>query len=35
VQGTPALVFEDGTRVPGAIPLEQLEKTLAAAAKKS
>lgn len=35
VQGTPALVFEDGTRVPGAIPLEQLEKNLAAAAKKS
>ncbi len=35
VQGTPALVFEDGTRVPGAIPLEQLEKNLATAAKKS
>lgn len=35
VQGTPALVFEDGTRVPGAIPLEQLEKNLAAAGKKS
>ena len=35
VQGTPALVFEDGTRVPGAIPLEQLEKSLVAAAKKS
>ena len=35
VQGTPALVFEDGTRVPGAIPLEQLEKNLTAAAKKS
>ena len=35
VQGTPALVFEDGTRVPGAVSLEQLEKTLAAAAKKS
>jgi thiol:disulfide interchange protein DsbC len=35
VQGTPALVFEDGTRVPGAIPLDQLEKNLAAAAKKS
>ena len=32
---TPALVFEDGTRVPGAIPLDQLEKSLAAAAKKS
>jgi thiol:disulfide interchange protein DsbC len=34
VQGTPAVVFEDGTRVPGAIPLERLEKTLAAASKK-
>ena len=34
VQGTPAVVFEDGTRVPGAIPLESLEKNLAAAAKK-
>lgn len=35
VQGTPAVVFEDGTRVPGAISLEQLEKALATAAKKS
>jgi thiol:disulfide interchange protein DsbC len=35
VQGTPAVVFEDGTRVPGAIPLESLEKNLATAAKKS
>lgn len=35
VQGTPALVFEDGTRVPGAIPLEQLEKGLAQAGKRS
>ncbi len=35
VQGTPAAVFEDGTRVPGAVPLESLEKHLAAAAKKS
>jgi thiol:disulfide interchange protein DsbC len=35
VQGTPALVFEDGTRVPGAIPLEQVEKGLAQAAKRS
>lgn len=34
VQGTPAAVFEDGTRAPGAIPLEALEKNLAAAAKK-
>jgi thiol:disulfide interchange protein DsbC len=35
VQGTPAAIFEDGTRAPGAIPLEALEKNLAAAAKKS
>jgi thiol:disulfide interchange protein DsbC len=35
VQGTPALVFEDGSRVPGAIPLEQVEKGLAQAAKRS
>jgi thiol:disulfide interchange protein DsbC len=34
VQGTPAAVFEDGTRVPGAVPLEQLEKALATASKK-
>ena len=34
VQGTPAVVFEDGTRVPGAIPLESLEKNLATATKK-
>ena len=34
VQGTPAVVFEDGSRVPGAIPLEQVEKSLAAASKK-
>jgi len=34
VQGTPAALFEDGTRVPGAVSLEQLEKALASAAKK-
>lgn len=34
VQGTPAIFFEDGTRVPGAMSLEQLEKNLAQAAKK-
>ncbi|MEO8299660.1 MAG: DsbC family protein [Burkholderiales bacterium] len=28
VTGTPAIVFEDGTRVPGAIPAEELEKRL-------
>lgn len=33
VNGTPALVFEDGTRVPGAVPLAQIEKQLAAARK--
>ena len=29
VNGTPAIVFEDGTRVPGALNAEQLEKQLA------
>ncbi len=33
VNGTPALVFEDGKRVPGALSLEQLEKQLVAAKK--
>jgi thiol:disulfide interchange protein DsbC len=28
IQGTPTLFFEDGERVPGAIPLAQLEKRL-------
>lgn len=35
VQGTPAVVFEDGKRVPGAMPPDQVEKLLAAASKKS
>jgi thiol:disulfide interchange protein DsbC len=35
VTGTPALVFEDGTRSPGALPLEQVEKQLAQASRKS
>jgi thiol:disulfide interchange protein DsbC len=35
INGTPALVFEDGTRKPGALPAEQVEELLAAAAKKS
>jgi thiol:disulfide interchange protein DsbC len=35
VHGTPAVVFEDGLRNPGAIPAAQIEKNLAAAAKKS
>ncbi len=34
INGTPALVFEDGKRVPGAMSLEQLEKQLLASAKK-
>jgi thiol:disulfide interchange protein DsbC len=34
VQGTPAVFFEDGTRVPGAMPLEQVERGLASASKK-
>ena len=32
VTGTPALVFEDGKRIPGALPPEQVEKHLSAAA---
>ncbi len=35
VQGTPALVFEDGSRSPGAIPAAQIETRMAAAVKKS
>ena len=31
VSGTPTLIFADGQRVPGAIPLEQIEQRLAAA----
>ena len=34
VQGTPATVFEDGSRSPGAIPVDEIEKRLAAAAGK-
>ncbi|MBX9716583.1 MAG: DsbC family protein [Burkholderiaceae bacterium] len=34
VNGTPALVFEDGKRVPGAMKIEDLEKQLLASAKK-
>jgi thiol:disulfide interchange protein DsbC len=30
VTGTPALVFEDGKRVPGALPPAEVEKRLAA-----
>jgi thiol:disulfide interchange protein DsbC len=35
VNGTPALVFEDGKRIAGAPGMEQLEKTLVAAKKPS
>ena len=35
VNGTPAIVFEDGKRVPGAMNLEQIEKQLAASRAKS
>jgi thiol:disulfide interchange protein DsbC len=34
VQGTPAAVFEDGTRLPGAVPGDRIERQLAAASKK-
>ena len=34
VQGTPATVFEDGTRAPGAVPAAELEKQLVAASKR-
>jgi len=35
VTGTPALVFEDGKRVPGALPPEEVEKRFAASRLKS
>ena len=35
VNGTPALVFEDGTRIPGALSSEQIEKQLIASRGKS
>jgi thiol:disulfide interchange protein DsbC len=34
VDGTPATVFEDDSRLPGAVPGEQLEKQLVQAARK-
>jgi len=34
VQGTPAVVFEDGSRAPGAIPVDEVERRLAAMAGK-
>ena len=35
VQGTPGVVFEDGSRAPGAIPAAQIEQRILAATKKS
>jgi thiol:disulfide interchange protein DsbC len=35
VNGTPALVFEDGKRVPGALPASEVEKQLAASRRKA
>ena len=35
VTGTPAIVFEDGTRAPGALSLEELEKRMRPAAGRS
>jgi thiol:disulfide interchange protein DsbC len=35
IQGTPGVLFENGTRAPGAIPAAELEKLLAAASKKA
>jgi thiol:disulfide interchange protein DsbC len=33
INGTPAVIFADGTRFPGAMPLEQIEKQLIASSK--
>ena len=35
VNGTPALVFEDGRRIPGAMSIEQIEKQLVASRGKA
>ena len=35
ITGTPTLLFEDGSRVPGAVPADQLERRLTAASAKS
>lgn len=35
INGTPAIIFVDGTRIPGAISAEQIEKQLVASAAKS
>lgn len=34
ITGTPAVVFEDGSRSPGAMPIEEIEKRLKEASKK-
>ena len=34
ITGTPTLIFEDNTRVPGAVPASEVEKYLSAATKK-
>jgi thiol:disulfide interchange protein DsbC len=34
VEGTPAAVFEDGSRLPGAVPIDRIERQLAVSAKK-
>jgi thiol:disulfide interchange protein DsbC len=33
ITGTPTLLFEDGTRVPGALPADEVEKLIAAGKK--
>ena len=35
INGTPAVVFEDGKRVPGAMTTDQIEKQLVASRAKS
>jgi len=35
INGTPTMFFADGQRVPGAIPLDQIEQRLVMAAKQS
>lgn len=35
INGTPAVVFEDGTRSPGALPVDRLEERMKEASKKS
>ena len=34
IQGTPATVFEDSTRLPGAVPAADIEKQLATSSKR-